>query len=116
MPRQPRIFLPDLPCHVIQRGNNRQACFFENRDYSFYLECLQDACEKHQCSVHAYVLMTNHVHLLLTPATKTSLPSAMQSVGRRYVRRINDKYKRTGTLWEGRYKSAIIDCDRYFLS
>jgi len=116
MPRQKRIYLPDVACHVIQRGNNRQACFFRQKDYEFYLECLQDACDKYRCMVHSYVLMTNHVHLLVTPSDETSLPRVMQSVGRRYVRWINTIYKRTGTLWEGRYKASLVDSDKYVLA
>ncbi len=116
MPRQKRIFVPNLACHVIQRGNNRQACFFDRADYEFYLECLQDACEKYRCQIHSYVLMTNHVHLLVTPSDETCLSKVMQSVGRRYVEWINTIYNRTGTLWEGRYKVSLVGSDDYVLS
>lgn len=98
MPRKPRMYLPGVPCHIIQRGNNRDATFFSEQDYQFYLECLSDAVRKYQVDVHAYVLMTNHVHLLMTPLAKESISLVMQSVGRRYVQYINLEYRRTGTL------------------
>jgi putative transposase len=101
-----RYFLPDQLLHVIQRGNNREAVFFTNDDYGRYRDGLIEAGETHGCLVHAYVLMTNHVHLLITPRAASSLPRLMQSLGRRYVRLINMLYKRTGTLWEGRYRAA----------
>lgn len=116
MPRRPRFRLVGVPQHVIQRGNNRQACFFAEADYGVYLDALRKACEKYACSVHAYVLMTNHVHLLMTPGEPDAVSGVMQSVGRRYVRYVNDVYQRSGTLWEGRYKASLIDSDRYLLS
>lgn len=116
MPRKPRMFLPNFPCHIITRGNNRDACFFTEDDYLYYLECLSDACEKHKVSVHAYVLMTNHVHLLLTPGSAIGIPKVLQSIGRRYVQYINKCYQRTGTLWEGRYKASVIEAERYLLA
>ena len=116
MPRKARMFLPDVPCHVISRGNNRDACFYCDDDYLFYLECLSKACNKHQVYVHAYVLMTNHVHLLLTPTSETGIPNVMQSIGRRYVHYINNTYKRSGTLWEGRYKASMVDAENYLLA
>jgi len=116
MPRQLRMFQPNTPCHIISRGNNRNACFYADEDYLFYLECLNDACIKHSASVHAYVLMTNHVHLLITPSTKEAIPQIMQSIGRRYVQYINTTYQRTGTLWEGRYKACLIDAEQYLLA
>jgi len=115
MARMPRIVLPGQPMHIVQRGNNRQATFFANEDYLVYLDAVIKAVEKYQVDVHAYVLMTNHVHLLLTPHDDTGLSRFMQSIGRRYVRYVNGVYKRSGTLWEGRYKSAIIDTDDYLL-
>ncbi len=115
MPRKPRMYLPGIPCHVIQRGNNREASFFADHDYQFYLECLHDASKRYGVLVHAYVLMTNHVHLLLTPLKQDSLSLTMQSLGRRYVQYINKEYKRTGTLWESRHKSSLIDGDNYLL-
>jgi len=116
MARMGRYFVADQPLHVIQRGNNRQAIFFEDRDYGLYHEWLAHAAREHGCAVHAYVLMTNHVHLLATPSASQSLPRMMQALGRRYVRMINARYRRTGTLWEGRYKAAPLDSDAYFFS
>ena len=116
MPRKPRMYLPDVPCHVIQRGNNREASFFTVRDYQFYLECLRDASQRYGVLVHAYALMTNHVHLLMTPIKKHSISSVMQSIGRRYVQYINQTYRRTGTLWEGRHKASLVDEENYLLT
>lgn len=103
MPRKPRMYLPNIPCHVIQRGNNREASFFADQDYQFYLECLFDATQRYDVHVHAYVLMTNHVYLLMTPMSAESISLTMQSIGRRYVQYINKEYRRTGTLWESRH-------------
>lgn len=116
MARLPRFFLPNQPLHVIQRGNNRSPIFAANEDFQFYLRCLKEAAEAHSLSIHAYVLMTNHVHLLVTPETDSSLSKTMQSLGRRYVQYFNHAYGRTGTLWEGRFKSTLIDSERYFLT
>jgi len=116
MARLPRYFVKGQAQHLIQRGNNREPIFVCDEDYSFYLECLQDAAERFGCAIHAYVLMTNHVHLLATPETEQSLPKALQSVGRRYVQYFNHTYNRTGTLWEGRYKATLIDSDQYLLT
>lgn len=115
MARQPRIDLPGIAQHIIQRGNNRQACFFTDHDRRLYLRWLNLAAEKYGGSVHAYVLMANHVHLLATGAEAGALGRMMQSLGRRYVRYVNSRYQRTGTLWEGRYKSGLIDSDRHLL-
>ena|SRR5690625_2463899 len=106
MPRQSRYPLPDVPQHVIQRGNNRQPVFFAEEDYQGYLEALKQAADRHQCDVHAYVLMTNHVHLLLTPHERDGIARTMQSLGRRYVYAINHRYQRSGTLWEGATRPA----------
>jgi len=116
MARLGRYFLPDQPLHVIQRGNNREAVFFADDDRARYREWLAEASEQNGCAVHAYVLMTNHVHLLVTPRHEESLPRAMQTLGRRYVRYVNAAHRRTGTLWEGRYRAAPIDEDAYFLA
>ncbi len=116
MARLPRIDLAGVPQHLIQRGNNRQACFFADIDYRVYLEALTKAATKYGCAVHAYVLMTNHVHLLVTGDQLGALGRMMQSVGRRYVRYINSTYQRSGTLWEGRYKSSLIDTQRYLMT
>jgi putative transposase len=115
MPRKPRFVIAAYPHHIIQRGNNRQAIFFAEDDYRYYLESLRQAKNKCQCRIYAYVLMTNHVHLLVEPAGVSGLGEFMQSVGRRYVRYVNETYQRSGTLWEGRYKSAIVDRDEYLI-
>lgn len=116
MPRKARFNLPGVPQHVIQRGNNREPCFFSETDYIRYLEDLQTAADKHQCQIHAYVLMTNHVHLLVTPFKDYGVSLMMQSLGRRYVKYINHTYQRTGTLWEGRYKASLVDSEMYLLT
>ena len=115
MPRRPRINLEGVPQHVIQRGNNRLACFFTQQDYEVYLSKLNEYAIQHEVNIHGFVLMTNHVHLLMTPTTKSGISLLMQSVGRYYVRYINRTYNRTGTLWEGRFKSTLVDSERYFL-
>ena len=94
MARRPRFNIPGVAQHVIQRGNNRTACFFAESDYAMYLECLVEAAKKFGCLIHAYVLMTNHVHMLVTPQADNAIAKMMQSVGRKYVRYINDVYKR----------------------
>jgi putative transposase len=115
MPRPTRLNLPDIPQHVTQRGNNRQACFFDDEDRNVYLSQLENSARRRECAIHAYVLMTNHVHLLVTPSIPDGVSKLMQDVGREYVRYINGKYRRSGTLWEGRFKSSLIDGDRYCL-
>ncbi len=115
MARQPRIDLPGIAQHVIQRGNDRQPCFFRDIDRLRYLQDLREITLTRDCAVHAYVLMTNHVHLLVTPNEAGAISRVMQSLGRRYVRYINDAYGRTGTLWEGRYKSRLIADDAHLL-
>jgi putative transposase len=116
MPRKPRFNLMGIPQHVIQRGNNREPCFYAEEDYRWYLDDLREVAEKYHCRIHAYVLMTNHVHMLVTPMVEHGISQMMQALGRRYVYYINKTYKRTGTLWEGRYKSSLIDSDRYLLT
>lgn len=116
MARLGRYFLRDQPQHVIQRGNNRQAIFFAAGDYRAYHDRLAEAARDHGVAIHAYVLMTNHVHLLATPARAESLPRMMQTLGRRYVRHVNALYRRTGTLWEGRYRAAPIESEAHFLA
>ena len=115
MARLARCFVEGQPQHIIQRGNNREPIFAVERDYLFYLECLQEAAEQHGLAIHSYVLMTNHVHLLVTPQTQHSIGKTLQSVGRRYVQHFNRSYRRTGTLWEGRYKATLIDSEHYLL-
>ena len=116
MARLPRFVIPGQPQHVIVRGNNREAIFYVDADYQFYLDKLKLACDQHACDLHAYVLMTNHVHLLITPHTQESLAKALQMIGRYYVQYFNFTYKRTGTLFEGRYKATIVDSEHYLLS
>ena len=116
MPRRPRIKLAGIPQHVVQRGINREPCFFAEEDYHCYLHWLEKAAADWHCALHAYVLMTNHVHLLVTPETGTGIAKLMQAVGRRYVQYINRSYKRTGSLWEGRYKSSMIQAETYLLT
>ncbi len=116
MPRQPRYFIPDTPQHVIQRGVDRQAVFFEPRDYELYQQCLLNAAMEQDCHIHAYVLMTNHTHLLITPGQERSIPLLMQAMGRTYVQSLNRLYNRSGTLWQGRYKASLVQDDRYLLS
>lgn len=116
MARRPRLDLPGIPQHVIQRGINRSVCFFDEVDYVTYLQFLNLARRKADCRIHAYVLMTNHVHLLVTGNQIRSIAVMMQSLGRCYVRYINQQYRRTGSLWEGRYRSTLIDSERYLLA
>ena len=116
MPRLSRYVLPGPPQHVIQRGNNRSPIFVADEDYGRFRQELRDSCRQHQCLIHAYVLMTNHVHLVMTPEREHSIAKVLQSVGRRYVQYFNFTYKRTGTLWEGRYKATLIDSERYLLT
>lgn len=116
MARLPRFFAEDQPLHIIQRGNNRDPIFAAEPDYLFYLDCLEHAATEHGLKIHAYVLMTNHVHLLASPLHEASVPKTLQSVGRRYVQYFNAAYRRTGTLWEGRYRSTVIDAEDYLLT
>ncbi len=116
MARLPRLTLPGFTHHVIQRGNNRQAIFASRADYQILLDLLEENARKFDVAIHAYVLMSNHFHLLLTPQTPDGLPQMMQALGRRYVRYFNDSQQRSGTLWEGRYKSALIQSERYLLA
>ena len=116
MARLPRLEIPGTPLHVIQRGNNRGPCFFGDVDRRFYLKCLAEAALRRQCAVHAYVLMANHVHLLVTPAESGAAAAMMQDVGRRYVRIINTIHGRSGTLWEGRFKSSVVDSEAYLMT
>lgn len=115
MPRRARMYLPGLPYHLVQRGNNREACFFAIEDYQYYLVLLSELLDKYGVALHAYVLMTNHIHLLATPEEKDSLSRLMKVVGSRYAQYINKKYGRTGTLWEGRHKASLVDSENYLL-
>lgn len=116
MARLPRLTLAGQPHHVIQRGNNRQPIFASSADYQALLGLLEHAAKRFEVALHAYVLMSNHFHLLATPQTADGLPKMMQAVGRSYVRYFNDSQKRSGTLWEGRYKSTLIQTERYLLA
>ena len=114
MPRPLRFILPGHTLHVIQRGNNRAPCFVDDEDRAHYLATLRHASDRARCAIHAYVLMSNHAHLLVTAADASAPARMMQSLGRTYVRRFNWRHGRTGTLWEGRYRSGLIDSERYF--
>lgn len=105
-----------MPQHIVQRGINREPCFFAEEDCHSYLHWLEKAAADWHCAVHAYVLMTNPVHLLVTPETETGTAKLMQALGRRYVQYINRSYRRTGSLWEGRYKSSLIQAETYLLT
>jgi putative transposase len=115
MPRRPRPVLAEIPLHIIQRGNNRARCFFADVDYLVYLDLLKRCAADAHCEVHAYVLMGNHVHLLVTPQTRASPAALMKALGQRYSQYVNRRYRRTGSLWEGRYKSSLVDHARYLL-
>jgi putative transposase len=116
MPRRARLSLPHIPLHIIQRGNNRQACFYADEDYLIYLDWLGEYADKFGCLVHAYVLMTNHVHLLIS-AERSDAPSAlMKALGQRYTQYVNRTYQRSGTLWEGRFRSSLTQDDTYLLT
>jgi putative transposase len=115
MARPTRLFAPELPAHVTVRGNDRQAIFRSKDDRAFFRVCLREACRRHEVAIHCYVMMTNHIHLLLSATTAKSLPRALQSVGRRYVGYFNDQYARTGTLWEGRYHASLVQADSHFV-
>ncbi len=116
MARLLRINLPNVPQHIVQTGHNNMPCFFDEADYSFYLDSLKIAADQYFVEVHAYVLLPNTIQLIATPKVATGIPSLMQSVGRRYVQYINHKHQRSGTLWAGRYKSSLIDSSAYLLS
>jgi putative transposase len=115
MARLPRLTVPHQPHHVIQRGNNRQAVFVDAADRELLLQLLEENARKHQVAVHGYVLLDNRFHLLATPETAEGIPQLMQAVGRRYVRNFNLRHARTGTLWEGRYRSTVLEAERYLL-
>lgn len=116
MARLPRIVIPHQPHHIIQRGNNRNPVFCDTDDYLRFLGWLRDAAKQFKVAIHAYVLMTNHVHLLASPSDETGLARMMQWIGRHYVPYFNRKYSRAGTLWEGRFKATVLDSERYFMT
>ena len=115
MARLPRISPIGIPIHLIQRGNNRQTCFASVEDFSAYVGWLKEYSLKYAVDIHAWVLMTNHVHLLCTPRREGAVSQMMQSIGRRYVQYFNYQYQRSGTLWEGRYKSCLVQAERYLI-
>lgn len=116
MARLPRLVIPQQPHHIIQRGNDRQLIFRDAGDYGIFLGWLRESAKQFNVAIHAYVLMSNHLHLLASPADNIGLGRMMQWVGRHYVPYFNHKYERSGTLWQGRYKTAVIDSERYFLT
>lgn len=115
MPRLPRISPVDVAVHIIQRGNNRQVCFVSDEDHEAYAEWLKEYSQKYKVDIHAWVMMSNHVHLLCTPRQPGAISLMMQSLGRRYVRYFNHEHQRSGTLWEGRYRSCLVQNERYLL-
>ena len=114
MPRRPRIALPGVPMHIVQRGNNRSACFHTSEDYTRYLRDLEDLAREFSCAIHAFALMTNHVHLLLTPQHTNGASFLMKHLGQRHAQHANRCYGRTGSLWEGRFRSCIV-CDEAYV-
>jgi putative transposase len=116
MARLPRLTVPGYPHHIIQRGNNRQAIFISKEDYEKLLGLLEEFAKKFGVAIHSYVLMSNHFHLLATPDSAEGVPRMMQALGRSYVRYFNSRHGRTGTLWEGRYRSTLIQAERYLLA
>lgn len=116
MPRRPRLTLPHVPVHLIQRGNNRQPCFVADEDYRCYLDWLKEYADKAGCRIHAYVLMTNHAHLLVSADRGEAPGELMKALGQRYVQYFNRTYQRSGTLWEGRYRSCLTQAEHYFLA
>lgn len=116
MPRSLRLILPGVAVHIIQRGNDRKPCFRGDSDYLVYLAHLRQLSDKYECWVHAYCLMSNHVHLLMTPIAAGACTALMRDLGQRYVRYFNGRHERTGTLWEGRFRSCLVESARYVLA
>lgn len=116
MPRKPRFCPPNIPVHIIQRGNNRQICFTSNADIAAYAHWLEEAAKKYEVSIHGWVFMTNHVHLLLTPSCDKAISKLMQDIGRLYVGYFNYTYARSGTLFEGRFRSSLVQAQDYLLT
>lgn len=116
MPRRLREYLPGYAYHIYQRGNNRNPCFIEPENYHYYLNLWRTVSIQYGVSVHSYCLMTNHIHFLATPDCKAGLSNTMRAVGSRYAQYINRRYERTGTLWEGRHRSSLVQTERYFLT
>ena len=116
MPRRPRMYIPGFPYHIVQRGNNRKACFIVQEDFAFYLELWKEISARYGVSVHAYCLMTNHIHFLVTPDTSEAISNTMKVIGSRYAYYFNKRLNCTGTLWEGRHKASLIQSERYLLT
>ncbi len=116
MPRKPRFYLPEVPVHIVHRGHSRDPVFFESQDYATYAYWVAEAARRYDVLVHAFVFMTNHIHLLITPSGIPRLSLFMQYIGRRYVPYMNHKYGKSGSIWEGRYKSSLVDVEDYFLT
>jgi len=116
MPRKPRFVIPGVPMHIVQRGHNRDPVFYDEQDYLVYLGFLKEASDRYGCAIHAYVLMTNHIHILATPESKDSVTRMMQHVGRRYVPYVNHTYGSSGSIWEGRYKASLVQDEEYLLT
>ncbi len=116
MARKPRLFVPDVPYHIVQRGNNKTKIFLSEADYVFFLNVLKESKRKYPCFIYAYCLMDNHFHLLVKPEAKENVSLLMKLLGAKYVRYINKNYNRTGTLWEGRFKCLLIEEESYFLT
>ena len=116
MARKTRMYLSGVPAHIVQRGNDRQACFYCDDDYEFYLKSLGEGLRRYDVELHAYCLMTNHVHFLMTPQDEEGISRVIQHVGRKYVGYFNKLYRRTGTLWEGRHKGSLIDAENYLIA
>lgn len=116
MPRRPRNYLPGFPHHVVQRGNNRETCFIASENDQFHLDLWKALSRRHGVAVHADRLMTNHIHFLVTPESKASISSTLKVAASRYAQYINKKYHRTGTLWEGRHRSSLVQSERYLLT
>jgi putative transposase len=116
MPRKPRFVFPGIPLHVVQRGNNRRDCFFTDADRQVFLSMLSECAFVTNCAIHAYALMTNHIHLLLTPEQDTAASKLMQFLEQRYVQYVNRRHERVGTLWQGRFRSCVVEDERYFFT
>lgn len=116
MTRQKRILPANIPVHVVHRGVNKCSIFITQDDYEQYLGFLEKALNTNECAMHSYVLMTNHIHLLLTPGKDSSVSKVLHATAGIYANYYNKTYNRTGPLWEGRFKSCSISNDRYFLA
>lgn len=116
MPRKRRFFLPNIPVHIVQRGHSRESVFFDEADYQAYLNWLSEALKRYGCALHAYVLMTNHIHLLVTPKDQQGISRMMQYIGRHYVPYINSTYGTSGSIWDGRFKASLIHDVEYLLA